>query len=116
MGRLDDRRGDYQAAISGRLALLGNRVGAEFEREIRERLNDLHTWQERSIRNTAKQVAEELSWLYAPLRVRVACVTGGAGYVDQKRALSSNPAVIVATPGRLRDALERQKIDASTLA
>ena len=39
-------------------------------------------------RELAKQVADELSWLYAPLRVRVAAVTGGAGYVDQKRALS----------------------------
>jgi ATP-dependent RNA helicase DeaD len=67
-------------------------------------------------RELAKQVADELGWLYAPLRVRVAAVTGGAGYLDQKRALSSNPAVIVATPGRLRDALERQRIDASTLA
>jgi len=46
----------------------------------------------------------------------VAAVTGGAGYLDQKRALSSNPAVVVATPGRLRDALERGRIDASTLA
>ncbi len=67
-------------------------------------------------RELAKQVADELTWLYAPLRVRVAAVTGGAGYLDQKRALSSNPSVIVATPGRLRDALERRKIDASTLA
>jgi ATP-dependent RNA helicase DeaD len=67
-------------------------------------------------RELAKQVADELTWLYAPLRVRVAAVTGGAGYLDQKRALSSNPSVIVATPGRLRDALERKKIDASTLA
>src|SRR5580658_3697774 len=67
-------------------------------------------------RELAKQVADELTWLYAPLRVRVAAVTGGAGYLDQKRALSSNPSVIVATPGRLRDALERGKIDASTLA
>jgi ATP-dependent RNA helicase DeaD len=67
-------------------------------------------------RELAKQVAEELTWLYAPLRVRVAAVTGGAGYVDQKRALASNPAVIVATPGRLRDALERGKIDATALA
>ena len=45
-----------------------------------------------------------------------AAVTGGAGYVDQKRALASNPALVVATPGRLRDALERGKIDASALA
>jgi ATP-dependent RNA helicase DeaD len=67
-------------------------------------------------RELAKQVAEELAWLYAPLRIRVAAVTGGQGYVDEKRALSSNPAVVVATPGRLRDALERQRIDASTLA
>ncbi len=67
-------------------------------------------------RELAKQVADELTWLYAPLRVRVAAVTGGAGYLDQKRALASNPSVIVATPGRLRDALERGKIDASTLA
>jgi ATP-dependent RNA helicase DeaD len=66
-------------------------------------------------RELAKQVAEELSWLYAPLRVRVAAVTGGAGYLDQKRALSSNPAVVVATPGRLRDALERGRIDATAL-
>jgi ATP-dependent RNA helicase DeaD len=67
-------------------------------------------------RELAKQVADELSWLYAPLRVRVAAVTGGAGYIDQKRALASNPALVVATPGRLRDALERGKIDASALA
>src|SRR5580704_4873046 len=67
-------------------------------------------------RELAKQVADELAWLYAPLRVRVAAVTGGAGYVDQKRALASNPALVVATPGRLRDALERGKIDASALA
>jgi ATP-dependent RNA helicase DeaD len=67
-------------------------------------------------RELAKQVADELGWLYAPLRVRVVAVTGGAGYVDQKRALASNPAVVVATPGRLRDALERGRIDASTLA
>jgi ATP-dependent RNA helicase DeaD len=67
-------------------------------------------------RELAKQVADELAWLYAPLRVRVAAVTGGAGYLDQKRALSSNPAVLVATPGRLRDALERGKIDPSSLA
>src|SRR5271154_6304567 len=67
-------------------------------------------------RELAKQVADELSWLYAPLRVRVAAVTGGARYLDQKRALSSNPAVVVATPGRLRDALERERIDPSSLA
>jgi len=67
-------------------------------------------------RELAKQVADELTWLYAPLRVRVAAVTGGAGFLDQKRALATGPAVVVATPGRLRDALERRRIDASALA
>jgi ATP-dependent RNA helicase DeaD len=66
-------------------------------------------------RELAKQVADELTWLFEPLRVKVAAVTGGAGYLDQKRALSTNPAVIVATPGRLRDALERGRIDATML-
>lgn len=66
-------------------------------------------------RELAKQVADELSWLYAPLRVRVAAVTGGAGYGEQKRALASAPAVVVATPGRLRDALESAKIDPAAL-
>ncbi|MCZ2343166.1 MAG: hypothetical protein LC104_15440 [Bacteroidales bacterium] len=59
MSRLNDCRGDYQMAISSRLALLGNRVGAEFEREVRQRITDLQIWQERSIRATATQLAEE---------------------------------------------------------
>ena len=59
MARIDDPRDDYQAAISGRLAMLGNRVGAEFEREVRQRLSDLHTWQERSLHETASRLAEE---------------------------------------------------------
>jgi hypothetical protein len=57
--QLEDRRGDYQAAISGRLAALGNRVGAEFEREVRRRLADLHTWRDRAVREAAGQVAGE---------------------------------------------------------
>ena len=59
MGRLSDHHEEQQAAISGRLALLGNHVGAEFEQEIRQRLTDLQTWQERSLRETAARLAEE---------------------------------------------------------
>jgi hypothetical protein len=57
--RLQDRGGDYQAAISGRLALLGQRVGDEFEREIRQRLLDLHTWQQQAVRTTAGALVYE---------------------------------------------------------
>lgn len=59
VSRLEDRRAGYQTAISSQLALLGNRVGSEFEAEIRRRLNDLHTWQQQSIRAIADQLVEE---------------------------------------------------------
>jgi hypothetical protein len=64
LGRLDDRRGDFQTAISAQIALLGNRVGAEFEREVRQRLTDLHTWQEHSVRATANQMVDERVGLF----------------------------------------------------
>ncbi len=66
-------------------------------------------------RELAKQVELELSWLYAPLGARVTSVTGGASYRDERRALSAAPAVVVGTPGRLLDHLERGSIDPSDL-
>lgn len=57
--RLQDRAADCQLAISSRLALLGHRVGGEYEREVRLRLTNLHTWQERSIREAANLLAVE---------------------------------------------------------
>lgn len=67
-------------------------------------------------RELAKQVEEELSWLYAPLRVRVASATGGANLRDERRALAMAPAVIVGTPGRLLDHLDRGAIDPADCA
>jgi ATP-dependent RNA helicase DeaD len=70
-------------------------------------------------RELAKQVEEELSWLFAPLDVRVASVTGGGGgggYREELRAFRAGPAVVVGTPGRLRDHLERGAIDTGNLA
>lgn len=64
-------------------------------------------------RELAKQVEEELSWLYAPLGARVTCVTGGGGYRDELRAFRAKPAIVVGTPGRLLDHLDRGAIDAS---
>jgi ATP-dependent RNA helicase DeaD len=64
-------------------------------------------------RELAKQVEEELTWLYAPLGAKVTCVTGGGGYRDELRAFRSGPAIIVGTPGRLLDHLKRGAIDAS---
>jgi ATP-dependent RNA helicase DeaD len=64
-------------------------------------------------RELARQVEEELSWLYAQAKARVASVTGGASYRDEHRALSAGPTVVVGTPGRLLDHLQRGSIDVS---
>lgn len=64
-------------------------------------------------RELAKQFEEELSWLYAEAKVRVVSVTGGADARDERRALGQGPAVVVGTPGRLLDHLDRGAIDAS---
>ena len=66
-------------------------------------------------RELAKQVEIELSWLYAPLGASVTSVTGGASYRDERRALSAAPSIVVGTPGRLLDHLERGSIDPSAL-
>mgnify|MGYP000499716001 CR=1 FL=1 len=43
-------------------------------------------------RELAKQVEEELAWLYAPLGVKVVSVTGGAGYRDELALSARSPA------------------------
>lgn len=67
-------------------------------------------------RELAKQVAEELTWLYAPLGTRIATATGGASIRDERRALAMGPTVVVGTPGRLIDHLTRGAIDPSGLS
>ncbi len=62
-------------------------------------------------RELAKQVEEELSWLYAAVGARVVSVTGGTSVRDERRALATGPAVVVGTPGRLLDHLTRAAID-----
>ena len=64
-------------------------------------------------RELAAQLQKELSWLYAPLGIRVAAVVGGTSYGGELRSLRSGPLVIVGTPGRLLDHLERGSIDPS---
>jgi ATP-dependent RNA helicase DeaD len=67
-------------------------------------------------RELAHQVEQELTWLYAPLGVRVVTTTGGSSARDERRALATGPAVIVGTPGRLLDHLSRKSIDPSQIA
>ncbi len=64
-------------------------------------------------RELAAQLQKELSWLYQPLGIRVAAVVGGTSYGGELRSLRTGPLVIVGTPGRLLDHLERGSIDPS---
>ncbi len=62
-------------------------------------------------RELAQQVEAELRWLYANTSLKVACVTGGSSYRDERRALGKGPTVVIGTPGRLLDHLKRGGID-----
>ena len=64
-------------------------------------------------RELAMQVERELSWLYANARV-VSCV-GGMDPRAERRALDAGCHIVVGTPGRLRDHLERGHLDLSAL-
>jgi ATP-dependent RNA helicase DeaD len=67
-------------------------------------------------RELARQIEEELHWLYAHIGARVAVLSGGASYRDEHRALARGPAVIVGTPGRLLDHLGQGSFDPSGVA
>ncbi|MGD9665222.1 MAG: DEAD/DEAH box helicase [Novosphingobium sp.] len=66
-------------------------------------------------RELALQVSRELGWLYAKAGVRIATCVGGMDASKERRALRTGPAIVVGTPGRLRDHLERGALDLSGL-
>ena len=66
-------------------------------------------------RELALQVERELHWLYAGARARVAVCVGGMDARREQRVLAAGAHIVVATPGRLRDHLERGNFDASAL-
>ncbi|MDG6078061.1 DEAD/DEAH box helicase [Erythrobacter litoralis] len=66
-------------------------------------------------RELALQVSRELGWLYAKAGLRIATCVGGMDASKERRALRSGPAIVVGTPGRLRDHLERGALDLSGL-
>ena len=66
-------------------------------------------------RELAMQVSKELQWLYAEAAARVVTCVGGMDPMKERRALSSGAHIVVGTPGRLRDHLERGALDLSSL-
>ncbi|MBB3981527.1 ATP-dependent RNA helicase DeaD [Sphingobium fontiphilum] len=66
-------------------------------------------------RELALQVSRELEWLYAGARARIATCVGGMDAAKERRALAHGAHIVVGTPGRLRDHLERGALDLSAL-
>ena len=66
-------------------------------------------------RELALQVSRELVWLYARAGARIATCVGGMDPSKERRNLSHGAHIVVGTPGRLRDHLERGALDLSQL-
>jgi ATP-dependent RNA helicase DeaD len=66
-------------------------------------------------RELALQVSRELMWLFAKAGVRITTCVGGMDAVKERRALNHGTQIVVGTPGRLRDHLERGALDLSAL-
>ncbi|MBW4329561.1 DEAD/DEAH box helicase [Stakelama sp. CBK3Z-3] len=66
-------------------------------------------------RELALQVSRELAWLYARTGARIATCVGGMDASKERRTLRGGAHIVVGTPGRLRDHLERGALDLSAL-
>ncbi len=66
-------------------------------------------------RELALQVERELAWLYEPAGARIATCVGGMDARRERRRLEDGVHIVVGTPGRLRDHLERGGLDLSAL-
>ncbi|GAB5349713.1 DEAD/DEAH box helicase [Alteriqipengyuania sp. 357] len=66
-------------------------------------------------RELALQVSRELAWLYGKAGARIATCVGGMNPSHERNVLRSGATIVVGTPGRLRDHLERGALDLSSL-
>ena len=66
-------------------------------------------------RELAMQVQRELAWLYAGTGARVISCVGGMDARAEARQLAQGAQIVVGTPGRLRDHLERNRLDLTKL-
>jgi ATP-dependent RNA helicase DeaD len=66
-------------------------------------------------RELALQVRGELAWLYAETGARVVSCVGGTDMRAEFRLLSQGAHIVIGTPGRLRDHVERGSLDLTAL-
>ena len=64
-------------------------------------------------RELAFQVGRELEWLYAKTGAVIALGVGGMDPRNERRALERGAHIVVGTPGRIRDHIERGALDLS---
>lgn len=62
-------------------------------------------------RELALQVARELAWLYDETGARLVCCVGGMDPRREQRQLAQGAHIVVGTPGRLCDHLDRRNLD-----
>ena len=66
-------------------------------------------------RELALQVCRELDWLYEKTGARVVSCVGGMDMRSERQALNAGAHIVVGTPGRLRDHIERGALDIGAL-
>ena len=66
-------------------------------------------------RELALQVKRELAWLYEEAGASLASCVGGMDMRDERRALDRGAHIVVGTPGRLKDHIQRGSLDLSMI-
>ena len=66
-------------------------------------------------RELALQVQRELEWLYGPAGGRVTSCVGGMDIRREAKALQAGCHIVVGTPGRLKDHIQRKRLELSGL-
>ncbi len=87
---------------------------------LQKLINTLRTREPRALvlvptRELALQVAEQAEKLSHKTGLRIATVYGGVGYGPQEQALRKGVDVVIATPGRLIDHLEKRNVNFMSL-
>ncbi len=67
-------------------------------------------------RELAMQVERELAWLYQHAGARIVSCVGGMDAKRERRILAEGCHIVVGTPGRLRDHIERNGLNVASLA
>lgn len=62
-------------------------------------------------RELALQVQRELQWLYGPTKAVITSCVGGMDMRKERRALAHGAHIVVGTPGRLRDHIDRGSLE-----